>query len=139
MLLVGVVLKSVPVIVTVVPMGPLVGEKEEMVGIVTVTLKAVPLVVELQPTVTEIVPVVALVGTAVVILVEVLAVTTEVMPLNLTMLLADVGSKSVPVIVTKAPIVPLLGEKELIVGTNGLGVAVVFRTTDTVLLPALQV
>ena len=66
--------------------------------------------------VTEIVPVVAPAGTVVVMLVAVEAVTVATVPLNLTILLACVVLKLVPVMVTVAPTCPLVGLKELIVG-----------------------
>jgi len=94
-------------------------------------VKFVELVTELQPTVTSIVPVVAPVGTVVVILVAVLAVTIAVVPLNFTMLLAGVGSKLVPVMVTEVPVGPDNGVEEVMVGGEML--PIVLRNTDTVL------
>ena len=73
-------------------------------------------------TVTEIAPDEAPPGTEVVMLVEVLAVTVATVPLNLTVLLAGVTSKLVPVMVTVVPTAPLVGLKLLIVG---LGVTVI--------------
>jgi hypothetical protein len=81
-----------------------------------VTVKFVTLVAVIPATVTVIVPVVAPAGTEVEILVAVLAVTTAVVPLNLTMLLAGVGSKFVPVIVTVVPMGPFPGVNEVMVG-----------------------
>ena len=130
MLFAGVVLKLVPVMVTVVPMGPLVGEKEVRVG--TNTVKLAPLEAVLHPTATEIVPVVAPTGTVVVILVTVLAVTTAAVPLKLTMLFDGVVSKLIPVMVTEAPIDPEEGVNEAMAGGEIL--AIVLRSTDTVLL-----
>jgi hypothetical protein len=75
-----------------------------MVGIVTV--KTLELVAVFPPTVTVIVPVVVPIGTEVVMLVAVLAVTTAVVPLNITMLLAGVVLKFVPVIITVDPMGP---------------------------------
>ena len=115
MLLAGVALKLVPLIVTVVPIGPLAGVNDIMIG-GRGTTKFVALVTVLQPMVTSIGPVVAPAGTVVVILVEVLAVTTAVVSLNFTMLFAGVGSKLVPVMVTELPIAPEVGAKEVIVG-----------------------
>jgi hypothetical protein len=115
-LLEGVRSKFVPVMVTVVPMGPLVGVKLEMVGIDPVTVKFVLLVAVFPPTVTAIGPVVAPAGTVVVMLVVVLAVTTALVPLNVKMLLAGVvPSKPVPTMVTVVPTAPLIGEKLVIV------------------------
>jgi hypothetical protein len=82
-LFVGVALKFVPMMVTVVLTGPEIGVKEVMVGnAVVVTVKSVALVAVLPATVTEIFPVVAPTGTVVVIEVAVLAMTTDVVPLN---------------------------------------------------------
>ena len=79
----GVVLKLVPVMITVVPTNPEVGVKPVIVGVVAVlTVNGVALVAVLPDTVTVIGPVVAPVGTVVVILVAVLAVTTASVPLN---------------------------------------------------------
>ena len=118
MLLVGVVLKFVPVMVTLVPMGPEVGAKLVMVGVTgTDTTKLVVLVPIWQLTWTLIGPVVAPPGTVVVMLVAVLAVTVAATPLNLTMLFPGTGSKLVPVMVTDVPGMPEMGEKEEIVGT----------------------
>lgn len=80
------------------------------------TVKLLALVAVLAPTVTVIGPVVTPVGTEVVMLVAVLAVTGAAVPLNITMLLAGVGSKFVPVIITVEPMGPEMGVKELIVG-----------------------
>jgi hypothetical protein len=113
----GVVLKFVPVIVTVVPIGPEAGLKLVIVGSAgVVTVKSVALVAVLPATVTVILPVVAPAGTVVVILVVVLAVAVAVVPLNLTVLLVGVALKFVPVIVTVVPATPDVGVKEVIVG-----------------------
>lgn len=113
----GVVLKSVPVIVTVFPTGPLKGVKLMMVGGGTiVTVKSATLVAVLPTTVTVIFPVVAPEGTDVVMLVAVLAITPAVVPLNLTVLLAGTVLKFVPVMVTVLPIGPLDGVKLVMVG-----------------------
>ena len=126
-------LKFVPVMVTLLPTIPDAGEKEVMVGTVGApTVKLVPLVAVLHPTITEIVPVVAPAGTLVVMVVDVLAVTTAAVPLNLTMLLAGTGSKLVPVMVTGVPTGPLVGAKEVMVGSSD---ETVLRNTDTVLVP----
>ena len=118
-LLAGVVLKFVPVMVTVVPIEPAAGVKEVMVGKAgVVTVKLVALVAVLPATATVIVPVVAPVGTVVVILVSVLAVTVADVPLNVTVLLAGVILKFVPVIITVVPIEPEGGEKSIMEGGN---------------------
>ena len=84
----------------------------------------VALVAVLPATVTLIVPVVAPVGTIAVMPVAVLAVTTAVVPLNFTVLLAGIGSKSVPVMVTVEPTRPLGGAKLLMVVTEAVFVNV---------------
>ncbi len=112
----GVPLKFVPVIVTDVPTGPLVGAKPEMVG-GEATVNVLPLVPVSAPTVTVIVPVVAPLGTVTTSCVAVAVVgVAAVVPLNLTVLLAAVVLKFVPVIVTVVPIGPLVGVKLVIVG-----------------------
>ena len=65
---------------------------------------------------TAIGPVVAPLGTEVVMLVVELAVTVAAVLLNLTVLFAGVASKLVPVMVTEAPTMPLVGLKVVIVG-----------------------
>jgi hypothetical protein len=55
-------------------------------------------------------------GAVVVMEVALAAVTTAAVPLNLTVLLAAVGSKLVPVMVTGVPAVPLKGLREVMVG-----------------------
>src|SRR5687767_11632418 len=63
-------------------------------------------------------PVVAPVGTVVVIEVEELANTTAIVPLKLTVLLAGVVLKLVPVIVTVVPTGPDAGVKAVMVGRS---------------------
>lgn len=107
--------KSVPLIVTVVPSGPEVGENEVMVGgLFVVTMKSVELVtVPSLGTDTAIRPVVALLGTVAVIWVPAwFTVNVAFTPLNVTWFAL---SKFVPVIVTVVPTGPLLGEKPVIV------------------------
>jgi hypothetical protein len=111
----AVVLKFVPLIVTDVPIGPLVGVKLVMVG--GDTVKLVPLVPVSVPTVTVIFPVVAPLGTVTTSFVVVAELGVAVaIPLNLTVLLAAVALKFVPLIVTDVPTGPLVGEKLLMVG-----------------------
>jgi hypothetical protein len=105
--------KFVPLIVTSVPTGPLIGENEEIVGLAVVTwnlvlLKAVP-----PGVVTAIRPVAAPVGTVAVILVAVSTVNDADVPANLT---AVAPVKFVPLIVTVVPMGPLVGENDEIVG-----------------------
>lgn len=81
--------------------------------------------------VTVIVPVVAPVGTVAIICVAVELVTVACVPLNLTVLLAAVVEKFVPVMVTAVPIAPLVGEKLVIVGAGcGLVDGVAFTSLD---------
>jgi hypothetical protein len=114
-LLAGVVLKLLPVIVTVAPTAALVGLKPEMDG-VGKTVKEDVLVTVTPLVLTEIVPVVAPPGTVVVILIGVEAVTIAKVPLNLTMLLPGVALKFVPEMVTVAPTAPLSGLNPEMVG-----------------------
>jgi hypothetical protein len=94
--------------VTVVPTEPFAGEKLVMVG---TTEKSDDVDTVSLSTVTLIGPDVAPEGTVVTIVVLVALVTVAVVPLNLTVLLAAVVLKPVPVIVTVAPMTPLDGEK----------------------------
>ena len=106
--------KFVPVIVTVVPTGPEVGEKEVTVGLAeAVTVKLWELVAVPSGVVTLIGPVVAPEGTVDVMVVFEFAVNVADTPLNVTLVAA---MRSVPVIVTDVPTGPLVGEKEEIVG-----------------------
>ena len=111
---VGVALKFVPVMVTVVPMGPLAGVKLKIES--TVTIKLLPLVAVFPATVTAIVPVDAPAGTVVVRLVAELAVTVANVPLKRRVLSVVVVLKFVPVIVTVVPMGPLAGVKVVMVG-----------------------
>jgi hypothetical protein len=106
--------KLVPVIVTVAPTGPLVGEKDVMCGAApVVTVKLVELVAVPRGVVTVIFPVVAPEGTVAVILVSELMVNAADVPPNLT----DVAPvKPEPLIVTDVPTGPLVGENDVIVG-----------------------
>ena len=109
--------KAVPLMVTTVPTGPLVGVNEEIVGAAAVTVKLVALVAVPPGVVTVIVPVTAPVGTVAVTRVpapftENVAAAT---PPNFT----DVAPpKFVPLIVTEVPTGPLVGEKDVIVGVG---------------------
>lgn len=125
----GVVLKFVPVMVTAFPVRPLDGVKLVMVSSVLVTMKSLELVAVFAPIVTVIFPVEAPAGTEVVMLVAVLAVTMAVVPLNLTMLLAGVVLKFVPVMITLVVTAPFAGVKLVIEG----------NVVDTVKFPALVV
>ena len=114
-LLAGVVLKFVPVIVTVAPIAADAGFRSVMVGVGN-TLKLATLVTVTPLTVTEIGPVVAPAGTVVSRLLVLASVTTAAIPLNLTTLFAATGLKFVPEIVTVAPGAPLAGLKLVKVG-----------------------
>jgi hypothetical protein len=108
------VLKFVPLIVTAAPTAPLVGEMEVIVGEPeTVTVNEAALVPVPPDVVTLIEPLVAVEGTVAVIWVEEFTVKLAVVPLNFTEL-APV--KFVPVSTTEAPVGPLVGAKEAIVG-----------------------
>jgi hypothetical protein len=111
---VGVVLKFVPVIVTVVPSAPLPGVKLEIVGVAT-TLKLIELVMVTPLVVTAIGPSAAPEGTEVVMLVAFENATVALMPLKVTV---GEGLKFVPVIITIALGAPLLGLKSAIVGVG---------------------
>ena len=110
-------LKFVPMIVTVVPMGPLFGVNEMIVGNKTVvTVKLVEEVTVVPATATAIGPVEAPAGTVTVMLVELLVITVAAIPLSVTVLLAGVVLKLVPEIITVVPTGPDVGEKEVMVG-----------------------
>jgi hypothetical protein len=118
-LLANVVLKFVPVIVTVIPSAPLVGVKLVIVGAlvdVVVIVKSLDDVTVTLFTVTAILPVVALVGTVTVSCVSVAAVTVAVIPLKVTVLAEVDVLKLVPVIITVVPTTPLAGVKLVMVG-----------------------
>jgi len=127
----GVALKFVPVIVTVVPTGPLVGVKLVIVGGGGSTLKLLPLVPVKPFTVTVIGPVVAPAGTLVVSDVAVAAVTVAAVPLNRTVFDDGVVLKLLPEMVTWAPTGAVAGEKLETTGT--------LPTTKFVLLGALTI
>ena len=122
-LLAAVVLKFVPVMVTVVPTGPEAGVKVVMVGSGAVTVKSEVVCTVIQLfTVTEIFPVVAPDGTVAVILEAVAAVTLATVPLKLTTLLVGEGSKFVPLMITAVPTAPEGGVKPLMEGEVDPGV-----------------
>ena len=106
--------KPVPVMVTIVPSGLLVGVKEVIEG-TTVTTKLDELVPVPAGFVTVIGPVVAPVGTVAVILVLEFTVKLAATPAKLT---AVVPVKLPPVMVTVVPAGPLVGEKEVIEGAT---------------------
>jgi hypothetical protein len=104
--------KFVPLMLTLVPTGPLVGVKLETVGgLMTVKLPALFAVP--AEVVTLIKPLVAPAGTVAVIAVAEFNVKVALVPLNRT---AEAPVKFVPLIVTLAPTGPLVGVKLEIVG-----------------------
>jgi hypothetical protein len=112
--------KFVPVIVTLSPTSPLVGEKEVICGPGgggggVFTVKSVPLVPVPATVVTAIGPVVAPLGTVAVIWVFESTLKLAATPLKVT---AVVPVKFVPVIAMLAPTSPFGGAKELIVGSG---------------------
>jgi hypothetical protein len=109
-------LRFVPLIVTMVPTGPLVGVKLVMVGAGVVTVKLVVLLTVPPDVVTLMGPVVAPLGTVAEIEVEEVTVKLALVPLNRT---AVAPVKFVPLIVTLVPTGPLVGEKLVIVGAGG--------------------
>jgi translation elongation factor EF-G len=106
--------KFVPVIVTAVPTGPLVGDRLVSVGaLVTVYGSAL---LARPPTVTTTLPVVAPVGTGTAMLVADQPVGVAAVPLNVTVLVPRVAPKLVPAIVTAVPTGPLVGVRLVNVG-----------------------
>ncbi len=106
--------KFVPVIVTVVPTGPEVGDTIVMLGVAD-TVKLTPLLAT-PPTVTTTFPVVAPVGTDVARLVAPQLVGVAAVPLNVTVLVPWVDPKFVPVIVTAVPTGPEVGDTIVMLG-----------------------
>ena len=109
-------LKFVPVIVTVVPTGPLVGERFVIVGCAKrIELKIKPDNVAVPPgVVTETDPDVPLPITAVILVALTTVNDVAAVPPKFT-IVAPV--KFVPVIVIVVPVTPLVGVKDVIVGT----------------------
>lgn len=106
--------RFVPLITTWVPTGPLVGEKDPIVGDpLGVTVKLLALVADPFPLVTVMVPVVADGGTVAVIWLDVFTTKLAFDPLKTTDL---VPAKFVPEMVTLVPEGPLVGENDVIVG-----------------------
>lgn len=141
MLLAAVLLKLVPVMVTEVPMVPEAGLNPEMVGLeAVVTVKLVALMAVAPPTSTVIVPVVAPAGTAVTILVVVgVPLIAAVTPLNLTILLAAVVLKLVPVMVTEEPTLPAIGLNPVMVGTTTVKSLALVTVTPSISMVTLPV
>ena len=105
-----------PVTVTAAPTAPVVTDKLVMLGAGT-TVKFTPLLAWLD-TVTTTFPVVAPLGTVTPILDAPHDVTVAVVTLNLTVLLPWVEPNVVPVIVTVAPIAPVVIDKPVIAGVT---------------------
>src|SRR5215471_17419278 len=108
--------KFVPVTVTDVATGPLVGDKLVMLG-AAMTEKLTPLLAR-PPTVTTTLPVVAPAGTGTRMLVTDQLVGVAVVPLNLTVLVPCVAPKFVPVIVTEVATGPLVGDRVVMLGVG---------------------
>src|SRR5215471_5924210 len=106
--------KFVPVTVTDVATGPLVGDKLVMLG-AAMTEKLTPLLAR-PPTVTTTLPVVAPAGTGTRMLVTDQPVGVAVVPLNVTV--PCVVPKFVPVIVTEVPTEPLVGDRLVMLGAT---------------------
>jgi len=122
-------LKFVPLIVTLVPTGPLVGVKLVIAGALAVTVKLLALVAVPAEVVTLSGPVVAPAGAVAWIAVFEVTEKIAAVPLNRT---AVVPVKFVPVIVTPVPAVPLVGVKLVIVGA----LAVTVKLLALVAVPA---
>jgi hypothetical protein len=115
--------KFVPLIVTVVPLEPLVGVNEVIVGdAVDVMVKSPELVAVPPGVVTLILPVAAPDGTTAVICVEEL--TVKLVALVFPNLTAVAPVKFVPVMTTDVPTVPEVGANEVIVGAAAAPVTV---------------
>lgn len=117
MLFAGVVLKLVPVMVTVVPSGAVTGVKSEIVGGKR-TVKSVDDTEVTLLTSTDILPDVAPFGTVATMLVAVADVMVAVTLLNFTVFSETVELKLVPVMVIVAPTPAATGAKEVMVEGN---------------------
>jgi len=106
--------KPVPVIVTEVPVAPLVGDRLVIFG---VTVKLTPLLATLA-TVTTTFPVVAAVGTGTTMLVALQLVGVASAPAKFTVLVPCIAPNPAPVIVTESPTIPPVGET-LVIDTVG--------------------
>jgi hypothetical protein len=104
--------KLVPLMVTLVPTGPLLGVKLVIIGGLE-TVKLLALLAVPTEVVTLIGPVIAPAGTVAVIAVAEFTVKLALVPLNIT---AVAPVKFVPLIVTLVPTAPLLGVKLVTVG-----------------------
>jgi hypothetical protein len=107
--------KFVPVMVIGVPNGPKVGETDEMLGPVELTVKGSRLL-GAPPTVTTIFPLVAPLGTGTDMLVLLQLMGVAAVPLKVTVLVPCVAPKLAPFKSTTAPTTPAPGENVLITG-----------------------
>ncbi len=107
--------KFVPLMVTGTPIGALDGDRLEMFGGPGVT-NTIPLL-GVPATFTTTGPVVAPIGTIVLMLAEPQFVTLATIPLKATVLVPWVEPKSAPVIVTRVPGGPKVGDRPNIPGT----------------------
>src|SRR5439155_16121785 len=122
--------KAVPLIVTLLPTGPLAGVKLVIVGALAVTVKLLLLVAVPPGVVTLSGPLVAPLGTVAAIEVEEFTVKLLLVPLNVT---AVAPVKAVPLIVTLLPTGPLAGVKLVIVGAF---TTVTLTAVEVAVLPA---
>lgn len=113
----GVVLKLVPVMVTLAPTGPDTGLKEVIAGICS-TVKSTEEEAVLPFSETEIFPLVALAGTVTMISFLEEELTAAVVPLNWTVSEEGVSLKLVPLMVMLSPAKPEAGVKEVMDGTG---------------------
>ena len=140
-LLPWVVPKLLPLIVTVVPTGPRVGDKLVMLGAeFTVNVTAL---LAIPPTVTITGPVVPAAGIGTTICDAVQFCTTPAVPLKVTLLVPCASPKFVPAMVTGVPVPPEVGDKEAMLGvgkavnvTPLLATPLAFTTTGPVSAPA---
>ena len=111
--------KLVPVFVTDAPPGPEFGERPVIDG-AGMTVKLTPLLT-IPPTVTTRLPVVAPLGTCTVMLVALqLVAPPALVPLNVSVLEPWLEPKLAPVMVTVVPTAPIVGDRLLIAGTEGV-------------------
>jgi hypothetical protein len=129
-------MKFVPVIVTEVATGPLVGENEVIVGAPgAVTVKVAELRAVPSNVVTEIFPDVAAGGTVAVICVEEFTSNEAAAFLKLTPV---TPMKFVPTIVTAVPTDPEVGENDVMVGGSAAAAGTATPTTSTVAIARLR-
>jgi hypothetical protein len=111
--------KFVPVIVTDAPAGPEFGERLVIDG-AGMTVKLTPLLT-VPPTVTTTLPVAAPLGTCTVMLAALqLVAVPALVPLKVTVLVPWLDPKLAPVIVTAVPTAPMVGERLLMAGIEGV-------------------